>query len=112
MPERLRLADTKGPTRPRGAVRGDGGRRHSQPVGESEKRRLLLQVAWPAGAGNRDGGRLRRMAAPTYPRGLGFPRSAGNDHGAAIHLALSREALQFWVSRVPESRGSGGALEI
>jgi len=41
------------------------------------------------------------MAASAYPRGLGLPRSARLDHGAAIHFALSREALQFWLSGVP-----------
>src|SRR6267142_5585580 len=112
MPERLRLAATERPARPCGVVRGDGGRRHSQPVGGSEERRLLLQVPRFAGIGNRNGGRLRRMAAPAYSRGLGIPRSAGDNDGAAIHFALSREALQFWLPGVPKSRGPGSNLEI
>src|SRR6266567_6402622 len=51
------------------------------------------------------------MAAPAYPRGLGLPRSAGDDHGSAIHIALPWEALQLWLSGVPESGGSSRALE-
>src|SRR6266481_2080720 len=50
------------------------------------------------------------MAAPAHPRGLGLPRSTGDDHGAAIYFAISREALQLWLSGVPEPRRSGGAL--
>src|SRR5712664_1617903 len=52
------------------------------------------------------------MAAPAHPRGLGLPRSAGVDYGAAVHFALPRQALQFWLPRLPESRGSSGNLEI
>src|SRR6266851_6251332 len=51
------------------------------------------------------------MAASAYSRGLGLPRSAGDDHGAAIHIALPWEALQLWLSGVPESGGSSRALE-
>src|SRR5216683_6080802 len=51
------------------------------------------------------------MAAPEDPRGLGLPRSAGNDHGATIYFALPREALQLWLSGVRESGGSGRTLE-
>src|SRR5713226_5903074 len=51
------------------------------------------------------------MAAPAYSRGLGIRRSAGNDHGAAIYFALPREALQFWLSCMSKSRGSGRAVE-
>src|SRR6266481_6903799 len=51
------------------------------------------------------------MAAPEDPRGLGLPRSSGDDHGATIHIALPREALQLWLSGVRESGGSGRTLE-
>src|SRR5216683_2965398 len=51
------------------------------------------------------------MAASAHSRGLGLPRSAGDDHGAAIHIALPRKALQLWLSGVPESGGSSRALE-
>src|SRR5207247_3676421 len=51
------------------------------------------------------------MAAPAYSRRLGIPRSAGDDHGAAIHFALPWKALQLRLSGVPESRGSSRDLE-
>src|SRR6266446_1849199 len=51
------------------------------------------------------------MAAPEDPRGLGLPRSSGDDHGATIYFALPREALQLWLSGVPEPGRSGGTLE-
>ncbi|SRR5258706_8096242 len=52
------------------------------------------------------------MAAPADSRGLGIPRSAGDDHGAEVYVSLSREALQLRVSGLPKSGRSGGALEI
>src|ERR1700731_1277493 len=52
------------------------------------------------------------MAAPAYPRGLGLSRSTGDDHGAAIYLRLPREALQLWLSGVPEPRRSGRTLDV
>src|SRR5947209_2055204 len=51
------------------------------------------------------------MAAPAYPGGLGIPRSAGNDHVPAICFALPREALQLWISGLPEPGRSGWTLE-
>src|SRR6266699_708122 len=51
------------------------------------------------------------MAAPEDPRRLELPRSAGDDDGATIYFALPREALQLWLSGVPESGGSSRALE-
>src|SRR6266513_3661181 len=107
---RLCLAGAKWEARSPGIVRGDGRRRNSWAIGESEKRGLLLQVPRPPGAGNRDGGSVRGMAAPAYPRGLGLPRSTGDDHGAAIYFPLPREALQLWLSGVPQPRGSGRTL--
>jgi len=49
----------------------------------------------------------RRKAARQWlhaadPRGLGIPRSGGDDHGAAVYVAISREAVQLWVSGLPE----------
>ena len=51
----------------------------------------------------------RRVAASPHSRRLGFSRSAHHDHAGAVHFALSRQALQLRLSRVPESRRSGRA---
>src|SRR5260370_21543888 len=52
------------------------------------------------------------MAALAHSRGLGICGFAGDDHGAAIYFALPREALQLWISGVPESRRSSRDVGI
>src|SRR5260370_20805265 len=54
---------------------------------------------------------MRGMVAKAHSGGLGIPRSAANDHGAAIYFAVPRAALQLWLPGVPESRRSGRTLE-
>src|SRR5258708_481409 len=51
------------------------------------------------------------MAASENPRGLGLPGPGRDDDGATIHLALSREEIQLWVSGVPGPGRSSGNLE-
>ena len=74
-----------------------------------KQRGEYLLVAWPAGSGDRNRGRLRRMAASPHPRRLGFPRSAHHDDAGAFHFALSRQTLQLRLSRVPEPGRSSEA---
>ena len=52
------------------------------------------------------------MAASQNTRRLGLSRSAGFDNGATIHFALSREAVQLWISGLPEPGGSSGIVAI
>ncbi len=51
------------------------------------------------------------MAASENPRGLGLSGPGGDDDAATIHLALSREEIQLWVSGLPGPGRSGGNLE-
>ena len=73
MPQRLHPRPGKRPTRPSRIFRGDRRRGHSRQVGRMEAGGRVFQSARLAGAGHRVRGRLRRMAAPPYSRGLGFP---------------------------------------
>ena len=88
---------------------GEGVRAH-QRRGQGSGR--VLQGARAPGAGHRDRRRLRRVAAPPHPRRLGLPRSANDDHAGALHLALSRQALQLRLPGLPESRRSAGLFEL
>ena len=78
---------------------------------EAKASRRIFQSARLPGAGHRNRRRLRRMAAPPHPRGLGLPRPAHHDHAGALHLALPRQALQLRLSRLPQPGRPAGHLE-
>ena len=69
------------------------GRMRAAAFGRSEAAGRISAGTRAAGAGDRDGGRLRGMAAPPHPRGLGLSRSADHDHAGAVHVPLSRQAI-------------------
>src|SRR5207244_13405918 len=87
-------------SRPPGCVCRNGRGRRTGTVGSREKRGILFSFTRTAISGDRDGGGLRGVAAPANSRRLGIPRSTRNDDGATVHVALSRQAIQLWISRV------------
>src|SRR5206468_6689478 len=99
-------------SRPPGCVCRNRRRRRTGTVGSREKRGILFSFPWTAISGDRNSGSLRGVAAPANSRRLGIPRSARNDDGATVHVALSRQAIQLWISRVSGPGRSGGHLEI
>ena len=111
LPERLHSSAARRPARSSRALRGHRRRGHPRKIRGSEGRWAYLLLARPAGPRARNCRSLRRMAAPPHPRRLGLSRSARDDHGRALHLALSRQALQLRLSRLPESRRPGRHLD-
>ena len=69
---------------------GEGVRERSD---QAKNEGYYFKVPRVAGPGHRVRRSSRRMAAPAHPRRLGIPRSTGYDHGAALYLAVSRQAL-------------------
>ncbi len=76
------------------------GRMRAVALRRSQAARRISAGARAAGAGDRNRRRLRRVAASPHPRGLGLSRSADHDHAGALHLTLSRQALQLRLSGV------------
>jgi len=58
----------------------------------------------------------RRKAARSGCTGgsarIGDSRSGGDDHGAAVYVAISREAVQLWVSGLPGIGIPGGIWSL
>jgi antitoxin ParD1/3/4 len=55
---------------------------------------------------------VRGVAASANPGRLGLSRSAGDDHARAVHIAISRQALQLRLPGVPQPGGSDEALPL
>src|SRR5215472_18187983 len=109
--ERLRSGSARRETRSRGGSGGDGRGRYPRAGRGSEAAWLLFQVPRTAGIGSGSCRGLRGMVASADPRGLGIPGPAGDDHGAAVCFALSRETVQLRLSGLPGPGRSGGHLE-
>ena len=107
---RLHSGCRRRPPRPPGAVRSHGRRRHSRAVRAVQASGRVLQSARHPGAGHRNGRRRGGVAAPADSRGLGLPRPAGAHHARPLHVEVSRQALQFRLSGLPQPGRPAGPL--
>jgi methylmalonyl-CoA mutase cobalamin-binding domain/chain len=109
--ERLRARPEERRSRSYCAFCRHGRRRRARQVRSGKGCGRVLQGACHPGARHRDGRSVRRVRPSPLARRLGLCRSGQHVDAGALHVPLSRQALQLRLPRVPEPGRSAGNLE-